>query len=113
MTFSLFFILLAFSSPLLAGSSTEERLKFLENRVQQLEARLGNGAIQKSSISGLKVKDMKNSRLERSVGSANSGEATPSISTSQQKEIMKQIEAFKKKRSESQKMLDELMKDEF
>lgn len=111
MKLTILITLICFSSQVFAMSNIEERLKYLENRVQNLEAKLAGGA-QTSSSNGLKVKDMNNKNAQRKISNSN-GSGKPSITESQQKEVMNQLKAFKNKQSESQKMLDELMKNEF
>ena len=66
-------------------------------------------------MNGLKVKDMSGQNVQTSSGAglrgiAGSGQM-PAMTKEQQEEIMKQIELFKQRQQESQKLLDELMQE--
>jgi hypothetical protein len=95
------------------SNSVEGRLAKLQKRVIELEEKLSNSKkIPKST--GLKVKNMKNEKINsRSLSSYGKESSTESLSKKQQTEIMDQINTFKKKSEENQKVLDELMKDDF
>jgi cytochrome c553 len=111
MKLTIMMTLICFSTQIFAMSNIEERLKFLESRVLSLETKLTAGS-QTNSSNGLKVKNMNNKKAQRYISNSNNA-SKPSITEKQQAEIMDQLKAFKTKQSESQKMLDELMKNEF
>lgn len=80
------------------------RLLKLEQRVAKLEKQLSSQTSQHRG--GLKVKDMQGSKIY-------SGQASqmPQLPPEQRKQIMQQLEQFKKSQKENQKVLDELMNE--
>lgn len=106
--------LLFMSTSVFAAEMTDkERIKRLEARILQLEQAQRN---QKTpSTGGLKVKDMNGQNVQTLPGARLRGVAgagqMPAMTKEQQDEIMKQIELFKQRQIESQKLLDELMKE--
>ena len=108
----LFVITVSMSFGAFANMSQDERIKRLEARIQQLEQ--AQAQTKNPSSNGLKVKDMKGQNVQTQAGSlrgiAGAGQM-PTMTKEQQEEIMKQIELFKKRQQESQKILDELMQE--
>jgi hypothetical protein len=90
------------------GMTTDEKIKYLEQRIEKLEA-------EKATSNGLKVKDMDGEKVKSKASRAlsNYGSAAPALSKKQQEEIMNQIELFKKRSQENQKILDEIMNEDF
>jgi hypothetical protein len=94
------------------SSTVDEKIAKLQNRVLELEKKFlslrYNG-----KKTGLKVKDMKNKKVNsRSLSSYAKESSSGSFSKKQQKDIMNQINAFKNKREENQRLLDEIMKSD-
>jgi hypothetical protein len=86
----------------------------LENRVVLLEKKVMELQNLNKTKNGLKVKDMGHKKMNSNKRTLSSySKESPQLSKEKQKEIMDQIKIFKAKREESQKLLDELMKDEF
>jgi len=95
----------------LASKGLEERVKMLEKRIEQLE-RAQSGSNTTRSTSGLKVKDMEQREAHTGYGRNVAGTSgMPAMTKEQQEEITKQIQLFKERQIESQKILDELMKE--
>ena len=91
-----------------SANNLEQRIQLLEQKVKSLEAALNSN----KQTSGLKVKDYKKSQAQRLISSTTNSEG-PSMTPEQQKEIMKQLEVMKERQEDSQKMLDQIMNDEF
>lgn len=101
-----------FSTSLFAKTVTKRRIDDLERRVTLLEQKVTQlSGSSTDATTGLKVKDgnnqIKRSETDRGVAS------TPQISDSQKKEILDSLELYKKKKQDSQKLLDELMNEDF
>ena len=106
-------LLISSFSSMSFAESVEQRLEKLQRRVIELEKRLGNEP-SSTKTSGLKIKDLKNKKIEsKSRALSSYGSTAPQLSRKQQKEIMNQIEQYKKKSQENQKVLDQIMKDDF
>ena len=84
----------------------------LEKRVADLEKRMDSLAGSKS-VTGLRVKDANNQVLGTSPVRSISSDASSKLTDKQKKEIQKQIELIKKNRSESQKIIDQIMNDDY
>jgi len=96
-----------------AGMSLEQKVKMLEKRIERLE-RGSDARSQVDAGSGLKMRDMSNDKMQTGLGGArgvSSAQGMPEMSKEQQEEVMKQLELFKSRQAESQKILDELMKE--
>lgn len=76
------------------------KIKALEKRVLFLEQALKT----KKTSMNLNVKDLNNNTIDSSMKS-------PEISPEKQKELMKTLEGFKKKRERQMKMLEEIDKE--
>ena len=94
-----------------ANPNLEAKIKQLEMRVQALESQLGSQKTQ----SGLRVKDLGNQNIMNrnisSTGAAANGSLN--LTKEQEKEMMEAIEKFKKAQEKNQKLLDELMNEDF
>ena len=103
---------LSFSS--FAKMTLEQKVKILEKKIERMQK--ANGAKLDSS-SGLKVKDLAQDKMQtgvsgsRGVAGVGAGGQMPAMTKEQQEEMMKTIELFKERQIESQKILDELMKE--
>ena len=93
-----------FAMLLVSPSRGDDRIAELEARIRALEA-------QKGMENGLKVKDMQGSEASSSRSPASSG--SPQIPPEEQKKIMEQLEQFKAKQKEAQKLLDDLEAEGF
>lgn len=90
------------SSSLFANTEMETKMRMLEQRVKELEASQDNSG-------GLKMTDMGNETVEsRAPASAT---PAPQMDPAKQKEMMQQLEQFKKQREEGVKYLDQLEAD--
>jgi hypothetical protein len=96
LTLSLLLTMSAFANP-----DLERRILKLEQRVAQLERQIAQ-----KPHSGLKVKDMGGGKIK-----AQQSPQMPALTPEQRKQIMQQLEQFKKSQSENQKILDELMNE--
>lgn len=100
-------------------ASDDAKLKELELKILKLEKQLAT----QGKASGLKVKDLGNKKIKKSASfeasemidgrSLSSESQKPKITPEQQKELMKQIEMIQKRQKESQKVLDEIMNDDY
>lgn len=96
-------IILLLSSATFAQDNSDilRRLLKLEQRVAQLERQVA----QKPHM-GLKVKDMDGTKMK-----AQQKPQMPQLTPEQRKQIMQQLEQFKKSQKDNQKVLDELMNE--
>ena len=113
-------IISVFSLSSFAKTMTLRRIEALENKVMQLEKQVQMLMQQKNSTpvtsqNGLRVKDggnqIKQMEMGRDISSSEGG--APKLSDEKKNEIMKQLEQFKKNRQESQKILDEIMNEDY
>ncbi len=102
----------SFSTSILAKTVSKRQVDDLERRVSALERNVAQlSSMGTDSTTGLKIKDSQNqikkAGVNRSVAS------NPQLSDDQKKEIVETLENYKKKQQESQKLLDELMNEDF
>lgn len=104
-------LMVSSSTAVLSKSVSKRQVDDLERRILILEqkvAKLGGSSV--DSTTGLKTKDANNNIQQAgSRGVASS----PEVTESQRDEIMKTLESYKDRKAESQKLLDELMNEDF
>ncbi len=83
----------------------------LEKQVQMLIQQKNSAPV--TSQNGLKIKDGGNQIKQVEMGRGISSSGNSSLSNEKKDEIMKQLEQFKKNRQESQKILDEIMNEDY
>ena len=98
-----------------AKTVSQRKVDDLEKRVEALERRVAalEGGKKPAGLN-LKTKDLKN---KKAASKSNFGRAAASsnqegMSSKQRADVMKQLEAIKKSKSEQQKVLDELLNHE-
>jgi hypothetical protein len=112
-TMKIFLILImaSFSTVVLSKSVSKRQVDDLERRILILEQKVAKLAgTSMDSTTGLRTKDANNNIQQagsRGISSA------PEVTETQRDEIMKTLEGYKKKKAESQKLLDELMNEDF
>jgi hypothetical protein len=104
-------LVVSFSTSVLSKTVTKRQIDDLERRMLILEQKVAKIAgSSMDATTGLKTKDVNNQIKQAGSRDISS---TPEISESQRAEIMKTLEAYKDKKAESQKLLDELMNEDF
>ena len=84
-----------------------KRVTVLEQRMATLEKIIHSQA--KKPANDLKVKDLKNNKID---SIQNRTSASENISEAQKKEIMQQLEGFKKKSAEREKFIEKLLNED-
>lgn len=111
MKFLLIVLVFLASFVLEAKSVSKRKVDDLEQRIEVLEKKV-EALVGSKSVTGIRIKDSKNEIIQAGVlgrGTASGSE----LSADQQAEIYKKIENFKENQSKSQKLLDELMNEDF
>ena len=97
-----------------AKTVSQRKIDDLERRVEALERRMAalEGGKKPAGLN-LKTKDLKNKKAasHSNIGRA-AASSTEEMSSKQRADVMKQLEAIKKSKSEQQKVLDELLNHE-
>lgn len=92
-----------------AKSQLLRRVDALEARVKALEEKLNSTS---TSQNGLRVKDMGNKSVGSNVRNV-SGQSAPQLTREKQEQIERQLQEYQKRQKEQQKVLEELMNDDF
>lgn len=104
---------LGFSTLVFSKSVSKRQVENLEKRITVLEQKVAKlmGASSIDGKTGLRIKDNGN-QIQQGSGSRGIS-STPQINETRKKEIMDTLEQYKKSKQESQKLLDELMNEDF